>query len=88
MNEDPELAELASEWTGWRFWRSKRSDDKLGTAYASRRRMLTPAERNQGLLVLLPSRFAEDDMQALKDQLQEQADLAAEIQGEPVAATP
>lgn len=80
MNEDPELDELASEWTGWRFWRSKRSDGERGAPYASRRRILTPAERSQGLLVLLPHGFAEDDMQALKKQLGEQALIEADLQ--------
>lgn len=78
--DDPELAELANTWTGWRFWRSKRSDGQRGAPYASRRRILTPAERGQGLLVLLPSRFAQDDMKALKDQLAEQAQIEADLQ--------
>lgn len=85
---DPELAELASVWTDWRFWRSKRSDGKLGAPYASRRHVLNLAERSQGLLALLPHGFAEDDMKALKEQLQQQADIAARVWGESEAANP
>lgn len=85
---DPELEELASEWNDWRFWRSKRSDGKRGAPYASRRETLTPAERSNGLLALLPHGYAEDDLRALKSQLKEQAALAAEIRGGSEAATP
>ncbi len=85
---DPELAELTSTWSEWRFWRSRRSDGQPGAPYASRRRILTPAECSQGLLVLLPHGFAEDDMKALKEQLQKQADIAAKIRGKSETATP
>lgn len=85
---DAELAELTSTWGEWRFWRSRRSDGKLGSPYAARRRAVTQEERNQGLCERLPHGFAEDDMKALKDQLQEQAAIAAEIRGESEAATP
>jgi hypothetical protein len=77
---DPELTELASEWPGWRFFRSKRSDDKLGAPYAARRRVLTYEEREKGLCNRLPHGFAEDDMQALKDQLAAQSQIEAGLQ--------
>lgn len=79
MKDDPELAELASEWPGWRFFRSRRSDDKLGAPYAARRRVLTYQEREKGLFNRLPHGFAEDDMQALKDQLAKQAEIEADL---------
>ena len=85
---DPELAELTSTWDEWRFWRSRRSDGKRGAPYAARRRALTQEERNQGLCERLPHGFAEDDMKALKTQLQEQAVIAARVWGQSEAANP